>query len=105
MNIANIGHAFKGKARKIDDVDSAPAINSKDPVIQHASREVCTYVCDVMYRMGIRSFDPELAKTVAMQMLSSLDTDEVRWSDYLETTAPKMSQEILTLLNISDTES
>jgi hypothetical protein len=101
MNIANIGHAFKGKDRKANE---APGIDPADPLIQHASREVCTYVCDVMYRMGIRSYDPELAQMIAAQMLGDLQSS-ARWSAYLENTAPKMSQEMLGLLNISDTES
>jgi hypothetical protein len=100
MNIASIGqHAFKKKS-----LDEELVINDADPVIEHASREMCTYVCDVMYRMGIRSYDPQLAKLIADQLLSQHSAkNEQRWAKYLEGTAPQVQQELLLILGIADT--
>jgi len=101
INIYNIGHAFGKKRVQENRLDVK--IDRDDELVAHASREVCTYVCDVMYRMGIRTYNDHLAKRIANQMLEQL-TDVERWGQYLESTAPKIGREMVTLLGIADTE-
>lgn len=99
MNLVDISHAFRRSEGNSIDVQ----IYRDDAVIEHASREVCTFVCDVMYRMGIRTYNDLLAQRIATQMLEQL-SDHERWAKYLESTAPQMEQEMITLLGIADTE-
>lgn len=99
MNLADLGHAFGPKKSRVD-------IDREDPVIAHAINECCTYVCDVMHKLGIRSFDPETARRIARQMLDDEFDRSNKWERYLSDTAPQMEDQLLmVILGKPDTES
>lgn len=76
-----------------------PQIDLEDPIIHRATMECCAYVCDVMQRIGIRDFDPNIARSIAQELLRSLEDDEAHWSSYLNGQAVKINEEALALLN------
>ncbi len=77
-------------------------ISSEDPLVAHAVKEVGTYVCDVLFQMGIRSYDADVAMVIARQMLEVLEVDEDYWSNYMETDAPKINEELKQMLSKID---
>ena len=90
MNISDVGHAFARK--KNPDIDRA------DPVIAHAVRECCTYVVDVMHKMGIRTYDAQTARKLARELLHDELGSSEKWAAYLQDTAPQMQQQLLTIV-------
>jgi hypothetical protein len=101
MKLANHQALFN---RNQGDQGLGVTIHRDDPIVAHAIQECCTYICDVMHRMGVRSFNAVLAQKIASQMMEELSDGE-RWERYLRETAPKMEQEFLTLLRMNDTGS
>lgn len=85
MKLSSIGATLAKKRVQID---------SDDAVISHCVREVGTYVCDAMFQMGIRTYDPSIAKAIARQMLAVLGEKEERWSDYMKTDAPQINRQL-----------
>lgn len=90
MKLSNIA-ATLGKNRVRIDVE--------DPIVNHAVKEVGTYVCDVLFQMGIRAYDPNIAMTIARQMLEVLGEDEAYWSRYMQTDAHKINEQFKTMLS------
>jgi hypothetical protein len=97
MNIADLGHAF---ARKPE-----PQLDRDDPVIAHAIAECCTYVVDVMYKIGIRNYDATTARRIAREMIDQELDVPTKWARYLRDTAPQMQADLLVLLSKPDSES
>ena len=93
MNLANIA-ATLGRPRV--------HIDAEDPIVGHAVKEVATYVCDVLFQMGIRSYDSAIAIAIARQMLETLESDKEHWSKYMQTDAPKINEELKTMLSTTD---
>jgi hypothetical protein len=92
MKLANIGATVR-KNRVQIDLD--------DVLVNHAVREVGTYVCDVLFQMGIRNYDPSVAQAIARQMLEILDDDEAHWANYMRGTAPKINSELKSILSMN----
>jgi len=93
MNLADIAATLK-KARV--------HIDAEDPLVSHAVKEVGTYVCDVFFQMGIRTYDPDVAMAIARQMLDTLGSDKDHWSSYMQTDAPKINEQIKSMLSMTD---
>jgi len=99
MKLADLGHAFGPKKSQV-------VIDLDDPVIAHAIKECCTYVCDVMHKLGMRSYDPVTARRIASKMLEEELGLSDKWERYLKDTAPQMQDQLkLLIFSSSDSES
>lgn len=93
MNLANIAATLKKSRVQID---------AEDRIVDHAVKEVGTYVCDVLFQMGIRTYDPDVAMAIARQMLEVLEADKDHWSSYMQTDAPKINDQLKSMLSMTD---
>lgn len=91
MELADMGHAFGSKKTHL-------VIDRDDPIIAHAIKECCTYVCDVMHKLGIRSYDAETARRIARQMMDDELSSSKKWARYLNETAPQMEDQLLMVI-------
>ncbi len=91
MKLADMSHAFGSKKTHL-------VLDREDPVIAHAINECCTYVCDVMHKLGIRSYDAHTARNIAREMLDPELSASQKWERYLNETAPQMEDQLLMII-------
>lgn len=76
-------------------------VNTEDPFIDHATKECCAYVCDIVAYLNLR-FSPKVANDVLRSVKLRLAEDNDHWAEYTENQAPKVVQETRTLLGFDE---
>lgn len=76
-------------------------LDLEDPLVNHATRECCAYVCDIIAHLGLR-FSPKVANDVLRAVKLRLAEDNERWEEYTREQAPKVVKETQTLLGLDE---